>query len=113
MWKYSSIGKLFLGITATLSLIALGSMRGTINEYWRWVFGLSHLAYFSEGLERFTSLSYVNGHTFYKRKRDVEMKKKNFKGVFFLFQQSKWTIVVFASELNACYFMLKIFFKLK
>lgn len=82
MWKYSSIGKLFLGITATLSLIALGSMRGTINEYWRWVFGLSHLAYFSEGLERFKSLSYVNGHTFYKRKRDVEM-KKNFKGVFF------------------------------
>ena len=81
MWKYSSIGKLFLGITATLSLIALGSMRGTINEYWRWVFGLSHLAYFSEGLESVKSLSYVNGHTFYKRKRDVEMKKKT-KGCF-------------------------------
>lgn len=83
MWKYSSIGKLFLGITATLSLIALGSMRGTINEYWRWVFGLSHLAYFSEGLERYKSLSYVTGHTFYKWKRDDEMKKKTLR-VFFL-----------------------------
>lgn len=47
MWKYSTIGKVVCGVSSTISLIALGAMVGQANSYWRWVFGLSHLAYFT------------------------------------------------------------------